>query len=186
MTLENKLSKDPVIQRVFNEQVEEMISQGILKKVNSSYPKRYLPLLAVVNMEKDSTKVRVCLDSKTKFGGLSLNDALLHGKYEINDLFQVITRFRCGQYTLIGDIRKMFWQIKIAETDQKFHGVIHKGGTYVFTRVCFGNKPSPPIADSSMVKMAHHGKRLIRTPRVHYCLKDLSMTFQMHLVARAC
>ena len=52
----------------------------------------------------------------------------------------------------------MFWQIKIAECDQKFHGVIHKGDTFVNTRVCFGHKPSSPIADLSMVKMAQSGK----------------------------
>ena len=34
--------------------------------------------------------------------------------------------------------------------------MIQKCETYVFTRVCFGNKPSPPIADQSMVKMAYH------------------------------
>ena len=28
----------------------------------------------------------------------------------------------------------------------------------MFTRICFGNKPSPPIADMCMVKIAHHGK----------------------------
>ena len=42
-----------------------MISLVMLRKVDSSYPKRYLPLLAVVDLEKESTKVRVCLDSKT-------------------------------------------------------------------------------------------------------------------------
>ena len=52
----------------------------------------------------------------------------------------------------------MFWQIKISEKDQLYHGVIYNGETYVFTRICFGNKPSPPIADMCMVKIAHHGK----------------------------
>ena len=30
--------------------------------------------------------------------------------------------------------------------------------TYVFTRICFGNKPSPPIAELSMIKIAQSGK----------------------------
>ena len=34
---------------------------------------------------------------------------------------------------------------------------IHKCETYLFTRVCFGNKPSPPIGGQSMVKMTYHG-----------------------------
>ena len=124
IALEHKLSKDLNVLHMFNEQVKEMISLGVLKKVDSSHPKCYLPLLAVVNLEKESTKVRVCLNSKTKFGGLSLNDVLLHGKYEINDIFQTIMRFRSGIYKLIGDIRKMFWQIKIVDSDQKLHCII--------------------------------------------------------------
>ena len=157
ISLERKLSKDPEIEKMFNDQIEEMISLNILSKIDPSYPKRYLPLLAVVNLERESSKVRVCLDSKSRHSGKSLNDAFLKGKHDIGDIFQIITRFRCGKYASVGDIRKMFWQIKIHESDQIYHGVIHKGETFVFTRVCFGNKPSPPIADASMVKMAHHG-----------------------------
>ena len=67
-------------------------------------------------------------------------------------------RFRSGSSALIGDVKKMFWQIKISNEDQKYHGIIYKGETYVFTRICFGNKPSPPIAELSMVKAAQSGK----------------------------
>ena len=52
----------------------------------------------------------------------------------------------------------MFWQIKISEEDQKYHGVIYKGKSHMFTRVCFGNTPSPPIAEIGMMKIAEHGK----------------------------
>ena len=147
LLLERKLSRTPDVLKLFNEEIEEMISLQVLRKTEPNYPKRYLPLLAVVNLARQSTKVRVCLDSRTKFSGLSLNDLLLKGKLTMNDIFQTITRFRCGKYTLIGDIRKMFWQIKISEKDQLYYGVIYNGETYVFTRICFGNKPSPPIAD---------------------------------------
>ena len=95
-----------------------MIAVGVLRKTDASYPRRYIPLLAVVNLK----------------------------------------RFRSGKYTLIGDMSKMFWQIKINEQSQKYHGVIFKGETYVFTRVYFGNKPSTPIAELGMIKVAEHGK----------------------------
>ena len=156
--LEKRLSKDSNISQLFEEQVKEMIAVGVLRKTDANYPRRYIPLLAVVNLKRESTKVRVCLDSKTQFSGISLNDTLLKGKYVMSDILQIVTRFRSGKYTLIGDISKMFWQIKINEHDQKYHGVIFKGETYVFTRVCFGNKPSPPIAELSMIKVAEHGK----------------------------
>ena len=52
----------------------------------------------------------------------------------------------------------MFWQIKIPEEDQMYHGVIYKRRSFVFTRVCFGNTPSPPIAEMGMIKVAEQGK----------------------------
>ena len=159
MNLEKYLKKkDPGLLKLFQEQVTEMITTDVLREVPPSYPHRYLPLLAVITPEKESTKLRVCLDSKSKFAGLSLNDALLKGKMKMNDIFETILQFRCGKYTLVGDIRKMFWQIKITEEDQKYHGVIFNGKTYVFTRVGFGNNNSPPIADTGMLKMAYNGK----------------------------
>ena len=131
---------------------------GIIEKTNPLRVKRYIPLLAVINLERESSKVRVCLDSKSKYHGLSLNDAFLKGKHQLCDIYQIIMRFRSGSSALIGDVKKMFWQIKISNEDQKYHGIIYKGETYVFTMICFGNKSSPPIAELSMVKAAQSGK----------------------------
>ena len=138
--------------------MQMMIEQGVLRLVDEGYPKRYLPLLAVVDMERESTKVRVCLDAKTKFQGLCLNDILLKGKLVMPDILRVLITFRAGKFALLGDIQKMFWQIKLNIEDQKYHGTIWKGKTYVFTRVCFGEKPSPPIAEESMLIIAYRGK----------------------------
>ena len=112
----------------------------------------------MINRERESTKVRVCLDSKSKYKGVSVNDALLKGRLEMTDILQAITRFRAGRNAILGDIKKMFWQIRLSEEDQMYHGVIWDGNTYAFTRVCFGDKNSPPIADYSMKKIAAVGK----------------------------
>ena len=87
-----------------------------------------------------------------------MNDLLLKGKIDMPDILKILTMFRFGKYAMIGDIEKMFWQIHIDDEDQKFHGILYNDTTYVFTRVSFGGKPSPTIADSCMVKIAHEGK----------------------------
>ena len=66
------------------------------------YPKRYLPLLAIVNLDRESIKVRVCLDAKSKYKGVSLNDVLLKGRLEMNDI-------RSGKNALLGDIKNIFF-----------------------------------------------------------------------------
>ena len=157
-SLNKQLSKNAEVKKLFSEQIEEMTTNGILKRVNNDYPSRYLPLLAVVDLHRESTKVRVCLDAKAKFKNMSFNDALLKGKLVMPDMLEILTLFRTGELAMIGDIQKMFWQIRVHSADQKYQGVIWKNETYVFTRVCFGNKPSPPIAEESMIKIAQHGK----------------------------
>ena len=43
--------------KIFKDQIDEMIEEGILNKVEANYPKRYLPLLAVLNLKRESTNV---------------------------------------------------------------------------------------------------------------------------------
>ena len=74
---------------LFEKQVKEMIEDGILCKVNDDFPKRYLPLLAIVDLSRKSTKVRVCLKEKVKNTRESVSDAL-----EMNEILLVLTRFR--------------------------------------------------------------------------------------------
>ena len=156
-----QLKRKKDVHKLFNQQINEMIENGIIRKVDSGYPRRYLPLLAVVNPGKESSKVRVCLNAKCKFNGISLNDALLKGRIRIMDIFQALTQFRCGKFAILGDIKKMFWQIKLNLAAQKYHGVIWIDETYVFTRVSFGGKPIPPIANHSMMKVAEFGKDIL-------------------------
>ena len=158
LKLMKQLSKNVKVLLLVEEQIKEMADKGILRKVEMNHPKRYLPLLPITNLERESTKVRICMDAKCKFKGISFNDYLLKGKIDMTDIFQVLTSFRCGLWTIQGDIKKMFWQIKLDESDERYHGVIYNGQTYVFTRVCFGNKPSPIIANQCMMRISVRGK----------------------------
>ena len=146
------------IKELFDAQIKEMVETGILRKVDDDHPKRYLPLLAVINMEKESTKVRVCLDAKSKYRGLSFNAALFIGKLETMNIMEIITQFRSGKFAISGDIRKMFWQILLDKYDEPYHGIICEGETYVFTRISFGGTPSPNIADECMLTIAKRGE----------------------------
>ena len=93
---------------LFNKQFDEMVEMNVLREVDGDLPKRYLPLLAVSDLERESTKVRICLDAKRKFNGVSFNDFLLNGKLEMNDIFQVLAVFRSGNIAIQGDIKKCF------------------------------------------------------------------------------
>ena len=65
-----------------NYQIKEIIKLGIMKEVDDNYPimkevddnypRRYLPLLTVTNLERESTKVRICMDSRSNVMELAL------------------------------------------------------------------------------------------------------------------
>ena len=84
--LKKQLEKDPVVRKLFQEQIDAMICKGILKEVNEKYPRRYLPILAVTDLNRKSTKVRVCLDARSKFHGLGMNDLLYKGRINMPDI----------------------------------------------------------------------------------------------------
>ena len=45
------------VEELFDAQIKEMVKTGILKEVDEELPKHYLPLLAVIDLQRDSTKV---------------------------------------------------------------------------------------------------------------------------------
>lgn len=85
---------------LFEEQMNKMIENGIVYYVEADIPKRYLLLLPIVDLTQHSIKVIVCLDAKAKYKGTSLNDVLLEGKFVMNEILQVLIRFRTGKIAL--------------------------------------------------------------------------------------
>ena len=80
------------------------------KNKNDSYKKwfRYLPFVVT-----KTTKPRVVYDGAATAGGVSLNLAVLAGENLLNDLVDVLMRFRMGKYACIADVRKRFFEIKL-------------------------------------------------------------------------
>jgi len=39
---------------------------------------------------------------------VSVNDALMKGTVDVVDIFQAISKARCGKYAMAGDMKKMF------------------------------------------------------------------------------
>lgn len=61
----------------------------------------------------------VVFDCAVTFKGASLNIQLLQGP-NLTSSLGVFTRFRQKPVAIMGDIQKMFYQVKVAETDKDF------------------------------------------------------------------
>ena len=94
-------------------------------------------------------------DGAAVYKGMCLNNAVLGGINLLNNLVEVLTRFRLGKYACIADLSKCFFQVSIpgAQRD-RFRIVWFKDNdvdsgemqTYCFTRHVWGINSSPYVA----------------------------------------
>ena len=137
--------------------VNNLIDKGYCEKAPSLSPKGktwYLPHHGVYNPNKPG-KIRVVYDCGAKFNGISLNDCLLQGPDLMNNLFGVLTRFRCGTVAFVGDLEAMFYQVRVPPLQRSFlrflwwpEGDLDKEVMeYQMCVHIFGAKSSPSVAN---------------------------------------
>ena len=83
-------------------------AKGYIRKLEpgeiDNGPSWYLPHFPVVRKDKETTKVRIVYDSAARYGGISLNDAMLPGPKLQQDVFDVLLRFRSNPVALVADL----------------------------------------------------------------------------------
>ena len=120
-SLEEKFRKNPEFHELYKTQMKEFLELGHAKQLarkesrNASVVTNYIPHHGVMNIHKPG-RVRIAFDASAKYQGTSLNENLLPGIAFLNNLVNVITKFRTGKYAIIGDIDKMFHQVRVCES----------------------------------------------------------------------
>lgn len=66
--------------------------------------------------------------------GISLSD-ILHGPTLQSSLIEIVMRFRFHQIALIGDLRKMYRQIKLHESDRDFQRILWRNSRRAHSRI---------------------------------------------------
>lgn len=151
---ENKLKKDAVVGTEYAQTIQAYVEKGYLRKVQqdeASPPEVwYLPHFPVVRMDKTTTKVRIVFDCSAKTDGVSLNDVIYAGPKLQTDLFDVLIRFRRNPVALACDIKEMYLQVEIEESDRPYFRMLWRDldtsrepDVYEFSRVVFGKNSAP-------------------------------------------
>ena len=157
MALERRFRKDPAFaeryEAVINEYLQLVYAKKLLYqelRINSER-KSYLPHHGVVHPNKPE-KVRVVFNASDELDGVSLNSLLLTGPNLLNEIPYVLSRFRRGRIPVSADIKGMFHQVRVLETDQHsllflWRPVDSTGPimTYKMTVQPFGTASSPFI-----------------------------------------
>ena len=120
--LGHRLKKaDPSIRQKYNEAIMNLFADGHAVEVDpDNLPVNseiwYLPHFWVIT----SGKFRVVFNPSAKFKGISLNSQLINGPDLNNNLLGVLLRFRQYPFAFVGDIKKMYYQVKVPKEQQDF------------------------------------------------------------------
>ncbi len=118
--------KNEEIKGQYLEQMNQWKQEEYVEEVETKHPEKdkayYLPHQPVVKWDKAAHQVRPVMDGAARAGtNKCLNDCLYKGPKLINELVEVLLRFRARRITLAADIKKMFYQIQMKEEDRDYH-----------------------------------------------------------------
>ena len=157
------LAKTPHLLSKYNEILTDQECRGFIERV---YPPadhtkgHYIPHHAI-RKESSTTPIRIvydcsCHQSKDQ---PSLNDCLLSGDPQLNDLCCIILRFRCHPIGICTDIEKAFLHIRLHEDDRDWTRFLwltnpldpeSEFQTYRFKVVLFGAVCSPFMLNATL------------------------------------
>ena len=116
LSLRTSALKNPVLKQTLIDTFSELIKEGWIESadnVHSVSPKWYLPYFVT-----KQGKPRVVYDGAATFGGVCLNQTVLAGTNLLNNLVEVLTRFRLGKFACMADLSKCFFQVAVPETQR--------------------------------------------------------------------
>ena len=121
--LSNRLIKDTSLFSGYCKVMSSHIRSGYAVKLTheernlKGSPRWYLPPHPIMNPKKPD-KIRVVFDCSADYQSWSLNKCLLFGPNVVHDLVNVLLRFREGYIAPAADIKVLFLQVKVPNSDR--------------------------------------------------------------------
>ena len=184
-----KLGKDSRWEDVYESQLRELVECGFAREISelelSSWvadggATYFMPHQVAVNPNSKSTPVRVVFNNTLNYKGYSMNASLDLGPDILTNLHGLLLRFRSDAVAAAGDIRKMYYMVRVSVEDQFMQLFLWrwKGEKqiryYTMTRLVMGNKPSGPISCVAINETANLFDFASRFPSAHNALTNNS------------
>ena len=159
-SLRQRMLKNPEHMQAVAETMSMLKQQGYIIPADPHFQgkKNYLPYFLT-----SQDKPRIVYDGSATVDGRCINDCILSGPDLLNSLTDVLAKFRLGQYALMADITKCFFQVLLPEKQQDYFRIlwykdddVQQGQieSYKFTRHVWGVISSPYIACAAIRKTA--------------------------------
>ena len=116
-SLVSKMQKQPDMMLKYDTIIQDQLEKGVVEKVdrfNVDGIKHYIPHHVVITPQKATTKLRIVYDAsaKSKFGNKSLNECFYRGPVLLQNLYEILFRFRLYEIGIVSDIEKPFLQVE--------------------------------------------------------------------------
>ena len=189
LRLEEELLKCEDKRRAFHQAHQDWLEASYLEASEdepSQQDQFFLPGFMVERETSHDRSFRYVMDGARKFQGRCLNDYLLPGQNTMNNLAEVLLRFRRHPYVLTCDIKGMFLGIEVTETDRKYLKVFYRKSPdqpliYQCTRHVFGLCCSPYVAMNTVLhhalKFAHKWPLALKLLRENTIVDDILASF---------
>ena len=149
----------PELRQIYDNIISDQLKRGFIELVVDDDNARghYIPHHAV-HKDSPTTPIRIVYDCSCKQGkNSSLNDCLDTGPSLINDMVEMLIRFRLHEVAIVSDIEKAFLNIQLSESDRNFTKFFWLSDpcdtesefkVYRFKAVLFGSVSSPFILNA--------------------------------------
>ena len=154
ISMKTSAARNPKIKLTLLNTFRELIDEGWIVPVPTDEHASNKPLWYLPYFVTRQEKARVVYDGSATVSGASLNDAVLSGANLLNDLVEVLSRFRLGKYACMADLSKCFFQVAMPVEQRDLFRIIwcknsdFEGGEpqmFQFTRHVWGMNSSPYV-----------------------------------------
>ena len=179
-SLGRRLNADPELWDKYRAKIHDMVLKGHVVKIpeDSKCNERrvwYIPHHCIMS------KFRVVFDCAAQFRGTSLNDQILQGPDNTNNLVGVVTRFCKNAVAVVGDVRAMFMQVRVKPVDQPSLRFLlwtdddptKSPKKYQLTVHCFGLTSSPSVAGYALQRTAEDNRSQSSTEAVQVVYRNI-------------
>ena len=175
-TLERRLDKADIVEPA-NEVFHKMVANGAVVELDQREidmwdgAVHWLPIQVIINMDSVTTPFRLVTNSSLvdRATGLSLNSILAKGPKVLNDMWDIIIKFRGYECGVTGDITKAYYQIHTGEVEKHVRRILWRDGKvgqpwriYAFQVVSMGDTPAATFMELTKRATAEMAKEIDR------------------------
>ena len=115
MSLRKTTQRNPSLKQTLLDTFTELITENWIEPVKENICVGVNSTWYLLLFVTKTAKLRVVYDGSATFKEISLNQISLSGENLLNNLLNVLIRFRLGKFACVADLSKCFFQVRLPQ-----------------------------------------------------------------------